>query len=373
VLSLAGVIALLYVGKLLFITLITASILAFILDPFVEALIKMRLPRSLASFLVCVAALLVLYLIGLGVYAQLAGVYSELGAYSERVSKMYDAATMRLEDMEQSMYRILVPRRVQEKDAQQRAAESQPSALSARAGQNRRSVEPPVQLGPPPVQEVRILPERTSALAQVISYLGPLYDVLLLASFVPFLVYFMLSWRDHVYRGFLMLFDEQARPIAGNSLARIAYMVRGFVVGNFVLGLLLAVASSLVFVVFGLPYPLLTGPLSGFLSLIPYAGLLLAMLPPLFAALTVYQNLAPYVLLAAVVAGLHLLALNLLYPKIVGGRVHLNPLVVTVALMVWGVLWGGAGLVLAIPITAGIKAVCDNVNSLRAYGSLLGD
>jgi len=70
---------------------------------------------------------------------------------------------------------------------------------------------------------------------------------------------------------------------------------------------------------------------------------------------------------------LHLLALNFLYPKVVGSRVHLNPLVVTVALMFWGTLWGGIGLLLAIPITAGIKAVCDNVSSLQAFGKLLGD
>jgi predicted PurR-regulated permease PerM len=124
---------------------------------------------------------------------------------------------------------------------------------------------------------------------------------------------------------------------------------------------------------FGLPYPLLTGPMSGFLSLIPYAGLPLAILPPLFAALPLYKNLPPYLLVGGTVAVLHLLALNLLYPKIVGARVHLNPLVVTIALMMWGVLWGAVGLILAIPLTAAIKAVCDNVGSLQPYGRLLGD
>ena len=52
---------------------------------------------------------------------------------------------------------------------------------------------------------------------------------------------------------------------------------------------------------------------------------------------------------------------------------HLNPLAVTIALMLWGMLWGGIGLILAIPITAGIKAICDNVSSLKSYGRLLGD
>jgi predicted PurR-regulated permease PerM len=122
-----------------------------------------------------------------------------------------------------------------------------------------------------------------------------------------------------------------------------------------------------------LPYFLLVGPISGFLSLIPYIGLPLAMIPPFFVALPVHDHLTPYLIIGAVVSFYHLLALNLLYPKMVGARVHLNPLAVTVALMFFGILWGGIGLVLAVPAAAGIKAVCDNVPSLQPYGKLLGD
>jgi len=53
--------------------------------------------------------------------------------------------------------------------------------------------------------------------------------------------------------------------------------------------------------------------------------------------------------------------------------VHLNPLAATIALMFWSMLWGGIGLLLAIPVTAAIKALCDNVSTLKPYGRLLGD
>jgi predicted PurR-regulated permease PerM len=117
----------------------------------------------------------------------------------------------------------------------------------------------------------------------------------------------------------------------------------------------------------------MVGLVSGFLSLVPYVGLPLALIPALGATLMTYDNVGPYLIVSAEVAFLHLLALNLLYPAIVGARVHLNPLAVTIALMFWGTLWGGIGLLLAIPITAGVKAVFDNVDSLRPYGRLLGD
>src|SRR5581483_12512734 len=117
-----------------------------------------------------------------------------------------------------------------------------------------------------------------------------------------------------------------------------------------------------------LPYWPLVGPLSGFLSLVPYVGLPLSIIPPMAAGLLIFDRPAIYLLIAPVIAVLHLVAMNLLYPKVVGARVHLNPLVVTVALMFWGTIWGAIGLLLAVPITAGIKAVCDNVTGLEAYG-----
>ena len=370
VLALAGVIALLYFGKLFFVTLITAVILAFILEPFVALLMRLRLPRAVASFVICVLALLILYLVGLGFYAQAVSIYRDLPTYSTRITELVDAAILRVEEMERTTYRLLVPKRIQEQ-TKQGAAQTQDAAASK--GPRRRSAEPPAPVLPPPIQEVRILQERTPIVSYIYAHIGSVYDILLMASFVPFLVYFMLSWRDHVHKAFLQLFEGHARMVAGSSLEGIAAMVRGFVVGNFALGMMLAVVSSFLFWIFRLPYPLLIGPLSGFMSLIPYIGLPLAAVPPLFAALPVYKTMAPYLLVGSTVAVLHLLALNLFYPKVVGSRVHLNPLVVTIALMLWGVLWGAIGLVLAIPLTAGIKAVCDNVRSLQGYGRLLGD
>jgi predicted PurR-regulated permease PerM len=144
------------------------------------------------------------------------------------------------------------------------------------------------------------------------------------------------------------------------------------VVGNFLLGLIMAIVSSGVFWQMGLPYPLLAGPLSGFLSLAPYVGLPLALIPPLLAAVAL-NKVSVYVLVLIAVVLLHLIAMNLLYPKFVGARVHLNPLVVTFSLMFWGFLWDAPGLLLAIPLTAALKAVCDNVKELRPIGKFLGD
>ena len=370
ILALGVVIAILYLGRLFFITSLIALTIAFILEPFVALLMRLRFPRSLASFVVCSFALALLYVIGLGAFTQLAGLYDELPKYGEKIGELVDGIQQRIATMEDQTYKVVVPARQRQEEERRRQLEQATGA----AKKGKRGAPAPPQPAPQPgaIPEVRIHPESTPIGDYIYSRLSSLYQVVLMASFIPFLVYFMLSWRDHLNRSFLQFFHGEDRLVAARSVQGIADMVRAFVVGNFVLGLLLAMLSSTLFWALGVPYPMLVGPLSGFMSLVPYIGLPLAMIPPLFAALPL--NAVPvYALVVVTVAMLHLTALNVLYPKIVGSRVHLNPLVVTFSLMIWGFLWDAPGLLLAIPLTAGIKAVCDNVKELRGFGKFLGD
>ncbi len=370
--ALGVAIALLYFGRAFFMTFSAAVMAAFILEPFVGLAMRLRLPRAVASFLVCAVAVCVLYLLGLGVYAQTSALVVDLPKYQQKINDLTEQVLARIEAAERAVVDVVVPKRLRER--QETPPPEQPKPVSVPRAR-RRAPEPvlPPPSTTPAVQEVRIRPERSPILEFLYSHLGGLYEWLLMASFVPFLVYFMLSWQDHIHRSFLQLFEDEGRVVAEKTVDGIAMMVRAFVVGNFVLGLLLAAVTTLIVWLFRLPYPLLIGPVSGMVSLVPYIGLPLATLPPLFGALGVHSTMAPYLGLMGSIALLHLLAMNLLYPKIVGTRVHLNPLVVTVALMFWSVLWGAPGLILAIPLTAAIKAVCDHVPTLQPYGRILGD
>ena len=357
-------IALLYYGRAFCITLVISVILAFLLEPFVIGLMRMRIPRGGAAFMVCGLALLALYSTGFAIVTQLADLSDELPYYSERVNAIVDRVAERMQAAEKDLYRVVVPKRFQDPVV---TGEQPPPP------KRRRRNEPAPPPTPPPVQEVRIHQEHAPLLNSAYEYIASLYNVLLMGSFVPFLVYFMLSWRDHLRKRFLSIFEGEDRQVAGKTWQSIADMARAYVVGNFILGIVLAGASAICFWTWHLPYWPIVGFVSGFLSLVPYVGLPLALIPALVATLMTYDSVTPYLIVSAEVAFFHLLALNLLYPAIVGARVHLNPLAVTIALMFWGTLWGGIGLLLAIPITAGVKAVFDNVDSLRPYGRLLGD
>ena len=364
--SLACLIAMLYLGRILIVTLIIAILSAFILDPLVTLFQRIRIPRAFASFLVCSLALLAIYGSLFGAYTQISVLLEDMPAYTQRMNELTDKVLLDIEAAERSVYQAIVPKRLREQDQR---LQPQTNIVRRRGA----PASPPPAPLPPQVQEVRIKAERSPIFEYLYAHMEDFYHILLMSSFVPFLVYFMLSWRDHFLRNVTKLFHGENRDVAHRTMEAVAHVARAYVVGNFILGLLLAFASTLFFWIAKIPYWPLVGTLSGFFSLAPYIGLPLAIIPPFFAALTVYNNLSAYLVIGTTVAFLHLLALNLMYPKLVGSRVHLNPIAVTLALMFWGSLWGGIGLVLAVPVTAAIKAVCDNIPAAEGYGRLLGD
>jgi predicted PurR-regulated permease PerM len=170
----------------------------------------------------------------------------------------------------------------------------------------------------------------------------------------------------------VMLFSVESRQTAFVTLGLISQMIRGFIVGNFVIGVILGVTSSIAFWILGVPNFYITGMISGFVSVFPYLGIVFAILPPVMVSLGLLTT-GRFLGIVAVVAISHVIALNLLYPKIIGRRLRLNPLAVTLALLFWGWLWGAMGLILAVPLTAAIKIILDHVEGLQAWGAWLGE
>jgi predicted PurR-regulated permease PerM len=369
--ALASVVALLYYGRDFFVTLIVSAVFACILDPIVMLVMKLRIPRPAATGIVIGLALVAVYLLSLMAWMQIATIREDLPTYSSRILEVSNKVNDKLTDLEKRAVASVVPKALQQQE--QQIQQKPQEALKAR---RRRAGLPPAPVTPPPkpeIQEVRVHTDPKPAIAILYSYVAGYFHVLVMASFVPFLVYFMLSWRDYIGQAILRLFHDEGRYMAGKSWDSIGNSTRAYVLGNFFLWVSLSVFSGIIFFFLGVPYWLIVAPLSALFSLVPYVGLPLSILPPTLAALAIPNKFKIVLFIILITAALHVFAMNFLYPKIIGRRVHLNPFVVTVALMFWGLLWGGVGLILAVPITAGVKAVCDNVEQLHGYGRILGD
>jgi predicted PurR-regulated permease PerM len=327
------VLAVCYVAKLVLITLMVSVLLAFVLEPVVSLLQKIRVPRAAGAFLAVLLMLAATYGASYFMYARAVSFAHELPQYAQRIRDLVAHVRERTSELEKTTQQVLP----QEK-----------------GGKKATPVTVENQGGP------------------VAANLGAVTEVVLTLVFIPFLVYFMLSWQEHARTKSVQLFSLENRSTAYVTLGHISAMMRSFIAGNFVIGLFMSICSIVVFGLLGLPYFYFLGFISGFLSLMPYLGIALAMLPPLAAGMGVLSDTG-LLIVAGTVLGLHLLAMNVLYPKVLGCRLQLNPLVVTISLLVWGFIWGAMGLILAVPIMAAIKIICDHVTSLQPVGEWMGE
>ena len=220
---------------------------------------------------------------------------------------------------------------------------------------------------------VKVKVQQESGFAGIVkNSLGPVAEVLAAVSFIPFLVFFMLTWQEHARSATVKLFKPENRTTAYITIGKISEMMRSFIAGNFVVGLFMGVFSTVVFAFLKLDYFYFVGFISGFLSLVPYLGVILAILPPLALGIG-HLHSGGIIIIAVTVLGLHLFALNVLYPKFIGRRLQLNPLLVTLSLLIWGWIWGAMGLILAVPIMGAVKIICDHIDSLRPLGEWMGE
>lgn len=147
-------------------------------------------------------------------------------------------------------------------------------------------------------------------------------------------------------------------------------MVRSFVAGNLVIGIILSGISMLVFWRVGLT-PAVTRLISGALNLIPFLGIMIALVVPLMAGVFQFHSAGPFVVIGVTVIALHLIAANFLIPRFVGSRLDVAPLAATIGFLFRGWLWGVPGLLLAVPLTAFIKLLADTNPSCAHLSTLL--
>jgi len=333
ILAAAAVLSLIYVAKLLLVVILVSILLAFVLAPISDLLVRFQVPRSFGAFIAVTLLVLGIAAATYASYSRALDFMQELPRYKARIQALGAKIREQAEQIEKTTETVL----------------------------------------PSPEDKRAITVKQTSSWTDLVSRnANSVSEVVLAITFIPFLVFFMLSWQDHVRSATVMLFSMENRNSAYVMLGLIARMIRSFIVGNFIIGIFLSTCSIALFGIMGLPYFYFLGVISGFMSLVPYLGVLLALIPPLVADLG-HLTAGVAVLLVAIVVGLHLVAMNILYPKILGRRLQLNPLAVTIALLFWGWLWGAMGLVLAVPITGAVKIICDHIERLRPYGVWLGE
>ena len=335
VIALVATIGLLYLLKLVWITILASILLAYVLEPAVATLVRVHCPRWVGAMVVTTLTVLVALGLIYFSYSRAVDFASDLPRYSAALRKTVG-------DIRASADKIV----------------NQASSV----------VEPPKQHEKP--VPVRI--EQSQGITQVLSETGgTILDVLLAVSFVPFLVYFMLASKEHVYVSTVRLFPREHRLEAHRTVGTISAMIRSYLLANVVTGLIGSLICGIVFWYLGIQYFYFISLISGFVTLVPYLGVFLALLPPLAGGLGKLHH-GGFIAVIVTVVSIHLVTMNLIYPRVIGPRLQLNALAVSLSLIFWAWVWGAPGLLLAIPILGALKIIFDHVEPLQPLGSWLG-
>ena len=190
---------------------------------------------------------------------------------------------------------------------------------------------------------------------------------------VVLLTFFFMAYGDNLQRNAIaLLHSRQQKKLTVDILQSIEAELSRYVLTisliNAVVGLIFAIALNLL----GLPLPeaLLWGTMAALLNYAPYVGPLVGIAIMLLIGMTEFdglQALAP----SGIYLMLHTLEGQLVTPIVLGRRMRLSPLVLILALMVFGAMWGIIGLLLAVPLLVCVKLILARTEGMEGWARLL--
>jgi predicted PurR-regulated permease PerM len=325
----------LLVGRDLFLPLMLAFFLSFLLSPILRVLKRAHVPEALG------AALLLLMLVG-GVGL---GLYSLVTPASEWIAKAPESVAR----VQRKLRTLRAPMEEMSRTADQ--------VERAIAGD---STTGPVSAGKSPAWIKQALFGGTTAFVSE-------------AIVVIVLLYFLLASGDLFLRKLIKVlpsFKDKKRAV---EIAReIEQNISTYLFTATLINLGVGVAVGMGVWLLKMPNPVLWGALACVLTYIPYLGALVGIGILSLAALLAFDDLGHALAVPAVYMVVSFLEGNFVTPLVLGRRLTLNPVVIFVGLLFWFFLWGIPGALLAVPTLAVFKIVCDHVDTLAPIGEFLG-
>jgi predicted PurR-regulated permease PerM len=188
------------------------------------------------------------------------------------------------------------------------------------------------------------------------------------------LVYFLLVAGDSFRRTLIRISGDSLtkKKITVQILDEIDSQIQRYLLVQVLSSVLLALVTWIVFALVGLDNALFWACFGGVLHLIPYAGPTAFVVITALVAYVQFDTLQPVAVLVGVTLALVGVIGLLLVPWLTQRVGKINAVIVFVALLFWGWLWGVWGLLLGVPIVMAIKAVCARVEDLRPISEFLG-
>ncbi|MFN2745123.1 AI-2E family transporter [Bacillus sp. z60-18] len=181
------------------------------------------------------------------------------------------------------------------------------------------------------------------------------FDYMLVAAVIPFLVFYMVKDIDVMKKAVWYLTPRSWRKRGGAFIKDVDDSLGDYIRGQLFVCLVIGLGASLSFWFFDLPYPLILGLIIGATNIIPYFGPVIGAIPAVMIAAALSARLVIVVMITILV--LQFIEGNILGPLVVGKSLHMHPVVIMLGLLAGGELAGIIGMILAVPVMAVLKVM----------------
>ena len=312
-------------AKPVFFPFFLAIFFYFILSPALDFMTRLRIPRAIALALIVVIAFSSLYLLGVLFYSSAKGFVASFPQYGEKISRLLNSISEKL-------------------------------SLGG-AGINPWSWTDGLDVN-------RIASFLLSSLNQFLALFSSLVLIFV------FLI-FMLAGRGKLSVKVEKSFSAARAAKIIHVIENIDSQVQKYLVIKTAISAISGLITGTVLALFGVDFAIVFGFMTFVLNFIPSLGSIIAISFSSLVAAFQFGRFWPGLWIFIILISIDVLMANFIEPKWMGRGLGLSPLAVLFSLFFWGWLWGIPGMILAVPLMAIVKIICDNIPSLEFIAELI--
>ncbi len=322
------------IASAFFVPVVLAILLKFLFASVIRGLARLYIPPPLGAAIVVIAMLGVL---GLGIYQ----IASPAGEWIAKLPQTVRQVERKLKGVRQSVEEMT--KATQEVD---RLTTLGPADKS-----------PKIEVRRPTLGE---------------SLLAPTQEFIVSLGIVIILLYFLLASEDMFLRKIVTVLPNwHEKKIAVDISHQIEQDVSIYLITITAINVLFGLAVGVSMYFLGLPAPHLWGVMAGLLHYIPFLGAVMGISMVTLVAAVSLDSFSEIALVPVVYLSLNLLEEYVLLPHVMGRRLMLNPVIVLLWMIFWAWLWGVPGALMAVPLLAIVKIICDRIEPLAPFGEFI--
>lgn len=306
-------------------------VIAFVVSPFYNFLLKRKVPTAIAIVLVVLSLVIVSNIASVFIFTSINSFTSEFPKYEERFGKIYSDVVVMLNLSPQEIESI------------------------------NKSMD---------VKKLLVDGSLTSTITGVFSSITGIIGNYVL---IIFYLIFLLSEAKNIQSRVKVAFSEEKEKTINNTINSIYNDLRKYMAGKAFLSFLQSVTIGVFLWICGVDFFMIWAFMFFFSDFIPNIGSLIVTVLVAVTMLLQFDGILLPIIVIAVLIVIQNVKGNIIEPKVFGERLDLSPLLLLFSLIFWGYIWGIVGMILSVPIMSMIKITLMNIPQTRPYAILMSN